>query len=94
MTTEHVPHYYEGWLLGVVASSNRCAADLFEAIDRVIRRCSVSLAVALGKTLRWIQHLPPTRSARMWDIDAGLHGPALKRSEMGEIFPPLLFEDR
>nr|PNR57559.1 hypothetical protein PHYPA_004553 [Physcomitrium patens] len=89
MTTEQVPHY-GGWSLEVVAICSRCAVDLFEATACVFQHCSASLAVAHEKIVRWVQRSSPTPPAGLWDIDAGLHGPALKRSEMSEIFPALV----
>nr|PNR57560.1 hypothetical protein PHYPA_004554 [Physcomitrium patens] len=96
MRTEHIPHS-GGLLQGVVAISSRCAADLFEATACicvwVIRRCVTGLAGAYESMQRWRKHSLTTPLAGMWDIDAGLHGPAIRRAEIGDMFPPLVLED-
>nr|XP_024374470.1 uncharacterized protein LOC112281803 [Physcomitrium patens]PNR54875.1 hypothetical protein PHYPA_005768 [Physcomitrium patens] len=86
MTADHVRDC-GGRLLGVAASMGRCVMDL------CIGTSCAGLAAAGDSMLCCLRQSQARPSVRSWDIDGGLQGPALRRSEMGEWFAPFVSEN-
>nr|XP_024373142.1 uncharacterized protein LOC112281156 isoform X2 [Physcomitrium patens]XP_024373143.1 uncharacterized protein LOC112281156 isoform X2 [Physcomitrium patens]PNR56101.1 hypothetical protein PHYPA_006998 [Physcomitrium patens] len=92
MTADHVRDC-GGRLLGVVASMGRCVMDLCIGTGCAFRRGCAGLAAAGDSMLCCLRQAQARPSVGSWDIDGGLQGPALRRSEMGEWFAPLVSEN-
>nr|PNR49962.1 hypothetical protein PHYPA_011859 [Physcomitrium patens] len=76
-----------------MATNKSCRFVHLGKVAAIVWRCCAGIAAVVDIMLCCLKEPRVRPGVGLWDIEGGLQGPALRRSEMGELYPALVPEE-